>query len=684
MDKSSYALFRECFMSMRFIFFLFAFLFLNCNTKTIEKKNFIATKGVLNLEDWNFTRDGTVELVGEWEFYWNELIENSDEQKTFFKNYNSSKLNYIPVPSEWQNYEVNGHKLSVDGYAMYRLKVIMPSDKESFSFSMTDVCSAYSIYINGVYYFGRGKVGKTKEETIPILRYGTFPLKENAKELEIVILISNFHHGKAGFWNKLSLGHSIEIENNLKNKIAIGYFTFGALFIMGIYHLLLFLLRRKDKSPLYFGLFCIILTIRLTGMEERPLMDIFSFIPFMTFYKLEYITMYLALPIFMLFVHSLFPEEFSRKFLRLILFTCIPATVLVFFSSPKMYATWLLLIIQILLLVSIVYSEYVLVIGIIRHRMGAISFLMGTFIFYVTLVNDVLYGMNIIHTTHIASYGFLVFIFSQSIILSIRFSNAFTISEHLAEELEEKSNSLLESNIELNNLKEGLEVSVKERTKILEDIYQKNLLEEQKVAKLKAEIFSIQERENLFFDIHDHIKGDVSELGLLLEKVKDYPVPIDISGQASSLLKKIASSVKNRMLMLEDKQLLESNFSSGLQMSLLRRYTALDRRFIFEMDELAESKIGNSATEFKNIIYSIATEISNNDLKYGFGESFWKIEVLDLDKILLEMKSNSNFNGSLDTGKGKMGIWRKVTILKGNLQEEVIDGAYKIRITVPI
>jgi anti-sigma28 factor (negative regulator of flagellin synthesis) len=46
----------------------------------------------------------------------------------------------------------------------------------------------------------------------------------------------------------------------------------------------------------------------------------------------------------------------------------------------------------------------------------------------------------------------------------------------------------------LNSLKEGLEIKVEERTKKLEVAYHNDLIKEQKVAKLKAEIFTIQER----------------------------------------------------------------------------------------------------------------------------------------------------------------------------------------------
>ena len=665
----------------KYIFLICVFLlFTKCQKADTQNYSPKAVNGVLNLENWNIEKDGTVELIGDWEFYWNELIENTEEQKVFFENFDRDKIRYIPVPLEWQTHELNGSKLPEDGYAMYRLKVILPNSNLPLAFFMTDICTAYSLSINQVYHYGKGKVGKTKEETNPLLLYGNFPLKVNAKELEIVILVSNFHHGKAGLWNKITIGNPSQIDSLIHKSNSLRYFTIGALLIMGLYHLILFGLRSKDKSPLYFGICCIILVIRILSMEDRPIMNLFPDVSFLSIYKLEYISFYLAVPFFVLFVQTLFPDEFSKVLLRICLFFFIMGSVIVVFTGPKTYSTWLLLIMQILLLLFIVYSQFVLVLAIVRKRMGAASFLHGTIIFYFAIINDVLYGMNIIHTEHISTYGFLGFIFCQSIVLSIRFSNAFTMSEKLSDELTEKSETLLKTNIYLNVLKEGLETKVEERTKKLEEVYQKNLLEEQKVSKLKAEIYTIQERETLFFEIHDHIKGDIAELSILLEKMKYFEIPQDMSNQASLLIKKVSTSVKNRMLMLEDKELLEKDFSSGLQMSLLRRYTALNRRFIFEIEKLAETKLAFLSNDFKTAFYSITTEISNNDLKYGFGESFWIIDLLKSNELVLEMKSNSNYKQSKDTNKGHIGISRKVEQFGGILKESIEDGTYSIQI----
>jgi len=38
----------------------------------------IAKQGVLDLSDWDFSRDGNVSLRGDYEFYWKQLLDHQD------------------------------------------------------------------------------------------------------------------------------------------------------------------------------------------------------------------------------------------------------------------------------------------------------------------------------------------------------------------------------------------------------------------------------------------------------------------------------------------------------------------------------------------------------------------------------------------------------------------------------
>lgn len=442
----------------------------------------LAVKGVLDLRDYDFDRDGTVKLDGEWEFYWNEFIpiNNSDTQLSgiAIAPIQNSKikihnLKYIPVPSQWQE-----HGYPSYGYASYRLVVLLPSEfkrnpdpgsneihSPGLGIAFTDAGMAYELYINGALHSQNGKVGKTKEEMEINNQYKSFPVQSikminGIPEIELIAHISDFHYWKAGLWSSEKLGRISEIERASKINLSVDLIVFGSLIIMAIYHFGLFLLRRKDKSPFYFGIFCILVALRIISINERLILHAFPKFPFAWVHKFEFITFYLGTPIFGLFLHSLLPNEFSKKVLFGILIICLPSSALIIFAEMQVYVR-ILIFIQLVVLLLAFYAIFVLAKAILNRKLGAKTLFFGMIFFDLAVVNDIFYSLLGIKTIHLGSYGFLIFVFSQSFVLSIRFSNAFTLSENLA-------NDLKINNLELTALKDNLELKVKERTEELE------------------------------------------------------------------------------------------------------------------------------------------------------------------------------------------------------------------------
>ena len=56
-------------LSLLFCLMLLLFLTSGCETYS-GKTAPVAKNGMLDLSDWNFEKDGPVDLKGEWEFYW--------------------------------------------------------------------------------------------------------------------------------------------------------------------------------------------------------------------------------------------------------------------------------------------------------------------------------------------------------------------------------------------------------------------------------------------------------------------------------------------------------------------------------------------------------------------------------------------------------------------------------------
>jgi two-component system, sensor histidine kinase ChiS len=386
-----------------------------------------AIKGVLDLRDWDFEKDGNTNLDGEWEFYWKEFPVGEELALP------EEKKDYIDVPRSWNGKviidktEIGNsiqETLGDEGYATYKLKVLM-KNKGVFAFRISDQTSSFQIYINQGLLKESGVVGSSPESSRGDRSVNYVFMNSEKEELEILVKISNFQFSRGGFWGSIKIGNQESIFRYRDSSIALELFISGILFIMGIYHLALFYLRREDKSPLYFGIFCLTIFLRTGLTGERYLHTLLPSIDFSLGYKLEYLTLYLAAPIFIEFLGILFSNEMSKNFNKVLQIICILFSGVVIIFSPS-YFSKTLPIFQIILIFNILYAIYILFKAIVKKREGARTFLLGFVIFAVIMINDILYVRNVINTGFFAPAGLVAFIFSQSYLLSARFSKAFS------------------------------------------------------------------------------------------------------------------------------------------------------------------------------------------------------------------------------------------------------------------
>ena len=85
-------------------------------------------------------------LDGEWEFYWNQLLNSEDfSGKTDIK---PEFTGYMKVPGMWTK-ELNGKKIPSRGYATYRLKIKLNDMKTVLGIKTTNIRFDSRVYVNG-------------------------------------------------------------------------------------------------------------------------------------------------------------------------------------------------------------------------------------------------------------------------------------------------------------------------------------------------------------------------------------------------------------------------------------------------------------------------------------------------------------------------------------------------------
>src|SRR5204863_9607337 len=129
--------------------------------------------------------------------------------------------------------------------------------------------------------------------------------------------------------------------------------------LAGIYYLILFFSFGKRYVLICFSVLCFIIFIRSFVTGEMPVLYLLN-VDWQFARRMEYISLYLSVPVMSLFSYYLFPEDFSRKALYIILPVCALFLILSLFASYYFF-TYPVRYYQIIMLLTAFYGFYVYV-----------------------------------------------------------------------------------------------------------------------------------------------------------------------------------------------------------------------------------------------------------------------------------------------------------------------------------
>ncbi len=399
-----------------------------------------AGRGVLDLSQNSFNKN--IALDGEWEFYWHKLYTPAD----FIDPASLDKPVFVKVPSIWNDIEHPMAPLPGNGYATYRLRVIMPGEEVHIGLKLLDAATAYRLWINGELLSENGIVSTSNgiPQYLPRTVFFHNPGKNgsNTGIAEIVVQVSNFHHKKGGLWESIYLGPQVMIKAEREKKTQLAFLVLGVIIIMMLYHLGIFFLRPGEKSALIFSILTMSMGMRSMVMGERFLADWFPAINWELFSKIEYLSSYGMIPLIVIFFHTVFPYEMKKKVIVPVLSIAVLIAFLIIFLPLKYYSEGKIFY-DLYILLGGLFILVVLTIAIYRKRNGAIVAFIGMAVLYLTGINDILYNSQVINTINMAPYGLVFYILSQSYLLAHRFTMAFETAETLSDELQQANRQLI-------------------------------------------------------------------------------------------------------------------------------------------------------------------------------------------------------------------------------------------------
>ena len=145
---------------------------------------------------------------------------------------------------------MDGEALTPQGYATYRVLVLLPEKRDRLAFNVPDFYTSYRLYINGKVFSTSGIPDSNVDHYEPHWINNTLAITENADTLELILQVANFSHAKADLIKPLVIGNSDRLlldkrKGNCSDFLLGRCLFMGGLFFCGMY------LSDTEIRPLY-------------------------------------------------------------------------------------------------------------------------------------------------------------------------------------------------------------------------------------------------------------------------------------------------------------------------------------------------------------------------------------------------------------------------------------------------
>jgi signal transduction histidine kinase len=401
------------------------------------------TNAYLDLSAYNFDESASVYLDGEWEFYWQKLLDPSTLDSTSSTN--------IHVPGSWHRQG----SYSALGYATYVMKLRLPKSQAGLALYFPVINSAATVWVNGVIAERSGIVAIDPQLYKPRLLSTFISLPEKEQDIEIVVQVANFNYFSGGIAASPELGKSSQIVAAINRTNGIENFFAGSLIAMCIYQLILYVLFHRGKPYLWLALICFGVAIRAMIVHGGSFLlpNLFPEVSWEVWKKLEFGSVYAIVALFPLYVFHLFREHAPVK--PIYFFSAISILLCgVLLFTPQFVYGRLLEICHVGLLLSFVYAVYSISRAWRAGNSDARIILFGVLASFPFILAEIMKNSRIfpveVNFMYLVEMGVLVFLLFQVYLLSHHYAKSYTNLEHMNQNLEqlveERSGELISAN----------------------------------------------------------------------------------------------------------------------------------------------------------------------------------------------------------------------------------------------
>lgn len=351
-----------------------------------------------------------------------------------------------PVPGNWQGLTLpDGRALPKTGVASFAMTISdLPAGR--YILHIPIIFGANRVWVDGKLVGSRGVMGTTAATTVYSVRSHEIPIETDGGPLTIRVDIAAFHHRDTGFGDPPIFGLAEPMRDWIAGEWAKDFLFQTSLLLLAAMTLVGFLFRRQDRASLY---------LALTALAAIPGGAVLSYdnllllalpnLSYSAMLVLQYVCSNLALGFFMTFARALFPAECPRWLYVGVIGVVaahIAAEIIAFAVWGNRAASIVTIVWPVVLVAVFLGIIFVVARASMRGRDGASVLLIGTagfsfFFFNAGLAWSGLVPPDFLFGATSVSFGLLMLLFSQFIVIAERWSLAIIAAERTSNELGE-------------------------------------------------------------------------------------------------------------------------------------------------------------------------------------------------------------------------------------------------------
>jgi signal transduction histidine kinase len=404
----------------------------------------VPKKGILDLRIYDLNEQWYLKLDGEWEFYWESFV----EPEAFDSDRAPAPTLHVDVPGYWKDYEHETLEFGGEGYATYRLRIILPEDfKGALGFDVPVFDAAFNLYLDNELVWSNGKPGESWANSEAAYDPGLIQYLPAGDTVQVLLHVSNFHHRRGAFWRSMKIGHPDKLAKIEYSYRFISFLSMGFLLAFSLFFFFFFLFYREDKMILCFSLVLAGIFIRLMHTDLYPINQLIE-IPWPCLIRMEYLGSFLAFGAGVWYLYLLFPARYMLPVSRINTVLVMLSVLVITFFDVKVFA-YTMFYFQPAVLLLLLYYLVVSIRRVFTRKPDGIIYLLAILVLLAAFINDlwIANSQTAISKTYTMHFAVMVFVFLHATMIIRNWIKAYKEREKLMKDIE-YMNMNLESLIE--------------------------------------------------------------------------------------------------------------------------------------------------------------------------------------------------------------------------------------------